>query len=302
MNDRTLPGDILRTVTYFDLFAYPVTEDQIYAFLQRNSVTREDVRDVAEGLVEEGRLARSGEYYFLADRPASAAAERRNGEREAERMLTIARSVARLMKRVPFIRAVFITGSLSKSIADRKSDIDFMIVTAPGRLWIVRSLLTLIRKLFLLGSRKYFCTNYYVTENGFPLRRRNLYTAIETVTVKPVWDDGSFERFQEQNAWTRDFLPNMHPAADPALLIAPRHSLLQRITERLLELLPLDAADTRLMEVHRSHWMNVYRHLDKERLASMFIITPDVSASWPEDRQVPVLTRYHERLTAMGLH
>lgn len=301
-NDQDLPKDILRTVAYFDLFSYPVTPEQIYSYLPRNSVTQDDVRRKADELVREGALIAAGGYYHLPGNAGSAVLERNSGEHRAERMLAVARIVAYLLKRVPFIRAVFITGSLSKSIADTESDIDFMIVTVPGRLWIVRSMLTFLRKVFLLGSRKYFCTNYYVTEAGFPIRRRNLYTAIETVTVKPVWNAAAYERFLQQNEWTREFLPNMRAAADPALLIPSRRSILQRAAERLLELLPLDAADKRLMEYHRTHWMNTYRHVDRDRLESMFIITPDISASWPEDRQVPVLIRYHERLTAMGLH
>lgn len=301
-NDHDLPKDILRTVAYFDLFSYPVTPEQIYDYLPRNSVSQDDVRRKADELVRDGALIASGRYYHLPGYAGTAALERNSGEHRAERMLAVARIVAHLLKRVPFLRAVFITGSLSKSIADRESDIDFMVVTVPGRLWIVRSMLTFLRKVFLLGSRKYFCTNYYVTEAGFPIRRRNLYTAVETVTVKPVWNAASYERFLQQNEWTREFLPNMRAAADPALLISSRRSILQRAAERLLEFLPMDAADRRLMEYHRSHWMSAYRHVEQARLDSMFIITPDVSASWPEDRQVPVLTRYHERLTAMGLH
>jgi hypothetical protein len=300
--DGALSSDILRTVAYFGLFEYPVTPEQIFAFLPRNSVTSDDVRQAAEGLVRDGALRSSEGYFHLPGMDEATATQRRSGEKRAERMFTIARRVAGVFKRVPFIRAVFITGSLSKSVADRESDIDFMIVTVPGRLWIVRSMLTLIRKVFLFGSRKYFCTNYYVTESGFPVRRRNMYTAIETVTVKPVWNGEAFARFLQQNEWTKEFLPNMTTAADPRLLIAPHRSMFQRLCEGLLNILPLETLDRRLMEYHRTHWMQAFGHVSSERLESMFIIAPDVSASWPEDRQVPVLIRYRERLHAMGLH
>lgn len=298
----TLSSDILRTVAYFDLFDYPVTAAQIYSFLQRNSVTADEVACSASALTAEGTLKQEQELFFLPGADQAITVRRRAGEKHARRMFITARNIASVMKRIPFIRGVFLTGSLSKDVADAASDIDFMIVTVPGRLWIVRSMLTLIRKIFLLGNRKYFCTNYYVTESGFPIRRRNMYTAIETVTVKPVWNSEAYTRFLQQNEWTKEFLPNMTPAADPRLLIAPGRSLLQRALERLMEVLPLDAADRRLMEYHRTHWMNAFGHVSSERLESMFIISPDVSASWPEDRQVPVLTRYRERLQAMGLH
>ena len=67
------------------------------------------------------------------------------------------------MRLIPYVRGVFISGQLSRYIADQKSDIDYFIVTEPERLWIVRTLFVLFRRTFLLNNRKYFCTNYYVT-------------------------------------------------------------------------------------------------------------------------------------------
>lgn len=296
-----LPVDILKTVAYFDIFDYPVTSGQIYSFLTRNSVTSDDVERAADQLVREGRLQRSDDYFLLSSNHPQIAARRLNGEQTARRMLTTARIIAKMLKRVPFIRGVFITGSLSKAVADSDSDIDFMIVAAPERLWIVRSMLTLFRKIFLFGNSKYFCTNYYVTERGFPLELRNLYTAIEVVTTKAVWNADAFEQYQERNRWTREFLPNNTPAVDPGLLIAPSRSWFQQAAELVLRLLPLRSIDRRLMEYHRAHWYSAFSHIPEGRRKTMFMISPDVSACWPEDRQQPVLLRYREKLSALGI-
>jgi len=299
--DSELPADIIKTVAYFDLFNYPVTSAQIYSFLPRNSVAPDDVARTTDRLVREGKLAADQGLLFLPSSDKKICVQRHEAERAAQKMLSSARLITLFLKRIPFIRGVFITGSLSKSVAALDSDIDFMIVTLPGRLWIVRSMLTFFRKVFLLGNRKYFCTNYYVTENGFPYHRRNLYSAIEVVTTKAVWNADAFHRYQQRNDWTKEFLPNMSVTVTPELLVPSGRSIVQIVLEFALHIFPLRLIDRRLMNYHRTYWNNAFGHVNNEQRNSTFIIDPDVSASWPDDRQAPVLSRYQEKLTRLGL-
>ncbi|MFZ4620826.1 MAG: nucleotidyltransferase domain-containing protein [Bacteroidota bacterium] len=299
--EQELHNDILKTVAYFDLFEYPLTAEQIYSFLPRNSVTKEYVNASVQFLASKERLSYNGGFYFLPTANPVVTSERIDREARAKRMLSFARIVAAFIKQFPFVRGIFITGSLSKNVADRSSDIDFMIVTAPERLWIVRMMLTMFRKIFLLGSRKYFCTNYYVTEQGLTLDRRNTYTALEVVTTKVLWNKEAFLEYQKHNAWTKQFLPNISISVEDRLLISGSRSQLQRITESVLNLFPMRTLDAKLMDYHRTHWHKAFGHVGEERLRSMFIISKDISASWPEDRQVPVLTRYREKVAQLGL-
>lgn len=296
-----LRNDILRTVAYFDLFEYPLTAGQIYSFLPRNSVTAKHVERSAQALVAEQRLSAGNGFFFLPSVNPGITEKRSQREVHARKMLGTARLVARFIKLFPYIRGIFITGSLSKNVADASSDIDFMIITAPGRLWISRMMLTMFRKIFLLGYSKFFCTNYYVSEDNLVLERRNLYTAVEVVTTKVIWNEDAFRSYQSANAWTSQFLPNISAPADAQLLVSRRRSFIQRVAEFLFELFPMARLDARLMEYHRSHWSKAYGHVSEERFRSMFIIAPDISASWPEDRQVPVLTRFREKISQLGL-
>jgi predicted nucleotidyltransferase len=296
-----LRNDILKTVAYFDLFEYPLTADQIFSFLPRNSVTAEHVERSVHHLVAERRLAGGNGYYFLPSVDPSITEKRRVMEEYAQKMLKTARLVSRFIKRFPYIRGIFITGSLSKNVADPSSDIDFMIITAPGRLWISRMLLTMFRKVFLFGNSKFFCTNYYISEHNLSLDRRNLYTAVEVVTTKVIWNEDAFRMYQSSNSWTTNFLPNISIPTDEQLLIPRSRSIVQRTVEFVLELFPVQRFDTYLMEYHRSHWWNMYGNVGEERFRSMFIISKDISASWPEDRQVPVLTRFREKTAQLGL-
>ncbi|MEW5798352.1 MAG: hypothetical protein AB1728_05045 [Bacteroidota bacterium] len=299
--NNSLASNILKTVVYFDLFEYPLTAEQLFFFLPQNSVSMEDVKRSAESLVSARKLQKEKEFFFLPSRMKEIVDRRNEEERRAEGMLRTARFVSSLIKRFPFVRAIFLTGSLSKNVVDRSGDIDFMIVTVPHRVWICRTILTAFRKIFLLGSKKYFCTNYYVTEQGYRQQNRNIYSAIEVVTTKAIWNESSFDVFQSHNKWIKEFLPNAHAESDRKLLIDEDRSILQKLFESILNLLPLDALDAQLMEIHRRHWRKQFSHADTDQFNAMFIISLDVSAGWPEDKAKPLLLQFNQHLSSLGI-
>ena len=94
----------------------------------------------------------------------------------------------RSIKRFPFVRAVFLSGELSKNISSDDGDIDFMIVTEKNRLWICRTLLTFFKKIFLFNQKKYLCINYFVDEEHLHLPKKNIFTATEIAHVKPLFN------------------------------------------------------------------------------------------------------------------
>jgi len=187
-----LINDVIRTIAYFDVFNYPLTSQQVYNFLPRNSVSPKDIALLLEEMMEQKIIARCGEYFCLPASDRYIGEKRKNNEKRAKRFILYARMMTRFLKLFPFVRAVFITGSLSKNVASKESDIDFMIVTASQRLWICKTVLSLFRKAALFGSHKYFCTNYYVSENNFSHSECNIYSAIEIVTTKPAWNTKAF--------------------------------------------------------------------------------------------------------------
>jgi hypothetical protein len=293
--------NILKTVAYFDIFEYPLTAEQIFFFLSSPSQSVEGTSMAADALVLEEKLKKKGQYFFLPATNKNIVENRISNEKRAKKMLAYARIIGAFIKRVPFVRGVFITGSLSKNVAALSSDIDFMVVTASERLWICKTFLTVFRKVFLFGKSKFFCTNFYVTENGFTLSQRNFYTAIEVVTTKAIWNESAFYQYQRDNYWTRNIFPNAEVKTDADLLISSSQSRMQYITELLLGIFPLTPLDRRLMESFRTHWKKVFKHLSEEQMATRFIISPDISSNWPDDRQGPILREYHDRLALLGL-
>jgi Nucleotidyltransferase domain len=296
-----LQQDVLRTFAYFDVFLYPLSKHQVYAFLPHNSVTIHHVEDALHRLVELGILGRERDYYFLGDRTPTIVTSRVENERRAASMLRKARWISLFLKQIPFVRAVFITGSLSKNVATRSSDIDFMIVTASNRLWIPKLILTAVRRIFLFNTIKYFCVNLFVSESGLLFSEKNIFNAVEIATTQVLWNEAEYHRFQSINSWTKYFLPNGGKAHVPIDSIAKTPSFFQKTMEFVLNLFPLTSIDTFLMNLARNYWKRRNAHLDEKKFDSLFQCTPHISSVWYDDHQTRILNTYQQRLAQFGV-
>ena len=288
-------------MAYFDVFSYPLSSDQVKAFLPSNSITLSQLEESLACLTKSGVLNSQGGYYFFADQSAAVVASRIQNERRASRMIKRARWIALFLKQVPFVRGIFLTGSLSKNVAGPSSDVDFMIVTAPKRLWISKMILTGIRRLLLFNSIKYFCLNLFVTEKGFSFPDKNVFNAIEIATAQVLWNNAAYRKFQSVNSWIRQFLPNWdldRLTPDNGSIASP---LIQKMLERLLNLFPLDRIDTKFMGLALRYWKRRNAHLDEKRFDSLFHCTPDISTVWYDDHQTRVLSRFQRRLAQLGI-
>ena len=152
---------VLQALAYFEVFSYPLTQEEVFDFCAEASATRREVAETLMHLVAQGRIFQFGSFFQAKDE-ATWAAQRLQCNRLADDFLPKARRMARFIGQFPFVRGVFVSGSLSKHCMRPESDVDFFIITEPGRLWLARTLLVVFKKIFLLNSHKYFCVNYFV--------------------------------------------------------------------------------------------------------------------------------------------
>ncbi len=296
-----LQQDVVRTLAYFDVFSYPLSSEQVKVFLPRNSVTLSQLEESLAGLTKSGVLNSELGYYYLSDRSSEVVTARVQNERRAFRMIRRARWISRFLRQIPFVRGIFITGSLSKNVAGPSSDVDFMIVTAPNRLWICKMILTGIRRILLFNSTKYFCFNLFVTENGFFFSDQNVFNAIEIATTQVLWNDAVYRKFQSVNSWIRHFLPNWKSDNSAPAGVSASSPFIQELLEGALNILPLDRIDASLMHFARSYWKRRNLHLDEKRFDSLFLCTRDISTVWYDDHKTRILSRFQQRLAELGI-
>ncbi|OQP63033.1 hypothetical protein [Niastella populi] len=242
---------IIKVLAYFDIFNYPLTQEEIYNFLDK-PLEMEVVMATLFQLVEDKRIFLLGRFFSL-QADTALCTRRIIGNHKAETMLKTAYRVGGFLYQFPFVRGVGISGSLSKNFAGHDTDIDFFIITRANRLWIARTLMHLFKKLtFITGHQHLYCMNYYIDEEAMLIREQNIFTATELVTLLPVCGNGTMSRFYGQNNWTTHFFPNQQPGRQSMLLSRP--GFVKRSAEWLLNNRLGNALDELLMRITARRW------------------------------------------------
>jgi hypothetical protein len=198
---------VLKTIAYFDIFQYPVTKEEIRNF-SGTILSLSHVEAALSELQDSKIIFFHGGFFSLQDNPLLVYRRRQGNERAAV-LLQKASRIGRFLQRFPFVRAVGVSGSLSKNFADQKADIDFFIITKSNRLWIARTWMHLFKKLtFITGRQHYYCMNYYIDENALELEEQNVFTAMELKTLLPVGGQPAMDIFFEANTWADNLLPS----------------------------------------------------------------------------------------------
>lgn len=218
--DSELNRAILNTVVYADIFDYPLTLTEIHRYLTGACAPLEVVSTLAAA---HRFLRLVGGYYTLPGREAIVSIRERR-EKEAVRLWREARSYGRIIAGLPFVRMVAITGSLAMNNVEADADIDYLLVTTPGRLWICRLLTLVITRLAAFRGIS-LCPNFLLTQNALEIPEHSLYAAHEFAQMVPLSGLDLYLRMRTLNPWVWDFLPNADglpveagdlPGTDPA--------------------------------------------------------------------------------------
>ena len=152
----------------------------------------------------------------------------------SDRLWQHAQRFVRVLRLLPFVRMIAITGALSMKNSAADDDIDVLIVTTPDRVWLTRAFaIALVYAGKLFGDT--LCPNYVISERALILDKRTLFVAHEFVQMVPVYGLAVYDRMWAANAWIRNLLPN----ATQSLWSEPEqpHSLVGRSVKRAVEAL-----------------------------------------------------------------
>ena len=201
---------VIDSVAYSDVFDYPLTLEEIRRSLPIGASTAE----VVATLEAAGDFVTCiGSYYTLVGREALVETRARRAE-ASRRLGRRALLHGRLIARLPFVRMVAVTGSLAVDNAEDGDDVDYLVVTAPGRVWLARALTIAVVRLASLRGLT-LCPNYLLAETALALPERDVYTARELLQMRPVAGHAVYSRMLAANAWCADLLPNWQPDASP---------------------------------------------------------------------------------------
>jgi hypothetical protein len=222
----------------------------------------------------------------------SIAAVREARQGSSARLWPLARRWAAVIAGLPFIRMVAVTGALAVDNAPEDDDIDYLIVTAPGRVWLARALVVaVVRAARLLGVG--LCPNYVLAGTALRQRRCDLFIAHDLAQMVPLVGHDVYAEMRAANPWASDYLPQaQHPLRrEPELRLSGWQSIVQRGGERLLggrlgAALERWERDRKLRKFARAaDQAGSAAELDADRVKGHF-----------EDHGHPIMQKFHERV------
>ncbi len=241
---ESLQLSLKKTLAYFDLANYPLTKEEMYNFLwQPPAVSYSDfllsLSEIRLPIVEKNG------YYFLAEREELIEMRRRR-LLISENKLKIARRAVRIVRSVPFLKAIFVCNTVGAEQATEDSDIDFFIVTEKNRIWIVRLWVTFLLGLFRLRRvnnriKNKICLSFYVTADSLNLANLrvvddDIHFAYWINQMLPIFDpENLYAKFLQANSWTKKYLPNIKPEKMSSYILAVNLSKIGDVWKRAWE-------------------------------------------------------------------
>ncbi|MCJ7740942.1 hypothetical protein MUP32_06570 [Candidatus Microgenomates bacterium] len=213
---RLLEKAIIKTLVYADLFDYPLTKEEIWERLIK--IQNPKLKCQIKFKIQNIKFTKRKEkYYYLVGREEIIQL-RKDREHYCEEKIEIARRVTKLLKLIPSVKFIGLTGAVAVGNADEDDDIDLLIITSANLLWTTRFLVTLSVDLMRLrrrpGDKKVknkICLNMFIDENHLAIGKdeRDLFTAYEIVQMKPLFEkENTYLKFIQNNFWVKRFLPN----------------------------------------------------------------------------------------------
>jgi len=212
-----LSSSIFFTLSYGDIFQYPYTEDELFAWLPESTWTKKAIQKQLRYLQKRKKISYAAPFYCIRGhtKHIKTRLQREHGALGKWEKAVFAASLLRF---VTTITLIGITGGLSSLNADKDDDIDFYIGTKPGTLWISRLLATLLMEAAGIRRRPEdkevkdaICLNMLVSEDVFTVSKgeRDMFTAHEVLQMQPLWERGNaYADFLKKNRWVSSVFPN----------------------------------------------------------------------------------------------
>lgn len=285
--------EIVKSLAYSEVFKYPLTKSEIVYSMGMEVNNFFEFQEEVANLVEGGIICENKNYYGLSNR-IDMLKRRKELNKRAEKYIKKARRISRIIGNFPYVRGVFLSGSITKKSMEKDGDIDYFVITSPGRLWIARTLLIAFKKIFLLNSYKYFCLNYFIDANNLEIQDRNLYVAHEINTLIPTYGCEYCEAFLSANRWIGNYLPNNKLRIENEIGKSNAFGL-KWLLEKILSGRIGNNLENFFRKITENHWKSKFR-INMNNNGNAFRTSKNMSALHPENFKIKILDRYNEIL------
>jgi len=209
----TVSQRILQSILYADIFNHPMTEREVWRWMPTSvHISKKVFHKELLTLVKKKKILSLSPFLLLPQHKKYLGIH-------AQRLMTsqkkwkLACKVGRILKGVPTILFVGVTGSLAVNNTDENDDIDLCIVTTKGTVWMTRLITTLAVELFshrrhpgTKNIKDTICLNMFVAEDALTIEknRHDIYIAHELLQMVPLWErKGIMKKWLLKNPWVK---------------------------------------------------------------------------------------------------
>ena len=283
---------IITTILYSDIFSFPLTRDELWKFLLSERKITQAAFD--SGLKRLQQVVCIDGYYCLKNRERIIVRRQKNIAESAYKMER-AHDVVKKLSAIPSILFIGVSGGLAAGDAEKKDDIDLVVITKKNTLFTTRFLvLCILQRLGIRRKRNQknaadrICVNLLFDETaiGWFGQQIDVYTAREIAQIVPLFErDDMYQRFLEANSWIRQFFPNVLQK------VSFRNK--QKFKEALFYRIFLNSFTEAALYILQTQWMK--RHKTKE------VVTKHLLAFHPNDYRIFILKKLRLKMRQFGL-
>lgn len=256
---------IKKTLAYFDTFDFPLTAEEIYRWLwaYEGMITLFDIKQALDELVAKKEIMQKSSFYCFPGREKTIRL-RQDAIPLIKEKMSLARKATKILRFVPFLRAVYVCNTVAGAIPHEHSDIDVFIVIRRHRLWMTRAMITVLLSVFRMRRtvervHNKICLSFYITEDHLSLNdirwgESDIYLAYWIDQLVPVFDrEMLIERIYRENTWVKKWLPHAfpHPTAHPKWQVS--ESKMSRFFQDKVERV-LAGSNGDMIEVKAKQW------------------------------------------------
>lgn len=220
---------ILATLAYYDGLDYPLSAFELYRYLinpQRlkshidglEAISLKDIYETIEKLLNRGQIQEENGFYFLKGQTGLSALRLAREKISAQKWRLCLRR-AYWLQLAPWIRGMFVSGSLALGTTSLESDFDVLVLVEPNRLYLARLFLSGVASLIGARRTRYetvapnkFCFNHYLTTDTLEIKHESLYNAQTYAHLVPMMVSPTLAgKFFAENLWINKFVFNFTP-------------------------------------------------------------------------------------------
>lgn len=209
---------ICNVCRYFAQFSYPPTIHEIHTFLPRK-ISPAALKQQLHALGAANKINRKnvdGEVRYTLSKYADIFEEAASKLKQGTSLFAAAEAYLPVLRFIPSVCYLGISGSLSMKYISGESDIDIFVVAAPQTIWQTRFALLVYKHLLMVFSPqigKKLCFNLFFAEDGLLIRKKKQtnYVGHEMLQLKTIIDKRqTYESLKFNNRWIVNYFPNVH--------------------------------------------------------------------------------------------